>query len=203
MLHPCLLKRVSLLVYLRVCTQRNFQFDYHSIATRSVTAHRGFLLAACYIHSCSQTTASGWNKAFSFDATPIFPRRPMGHNKRSPTTPPDREPQTTHEKHDTEACPAQRRRALRNGGVACVAPAAIDSLCSNPSLADRVSAISVRPWSIFVGGQNPGDSALPPRLCLSRCSFSSSNKSLVDNVSPCCQTKAPLVANKSARARAC
>jgi hypothetical protein len=94
MLYPCLLKRVSLLVYLRVCTQRNFQFGYHSVVilTRSLClslyiAHRGFLLAACYIHSCSQTTASGWNKAISFDATPIFPRRPpMGHNKRSPTT---------------------------------------------------------------------------------------------------------------------
>ena len=87
MLHPCLLKRVSLLVYIRVCTQRNFQFDYitPSLPGLSRTVHRGFLLDACYIHSCSQTTVSGWNKAFSFDATPIFPRRPMEHNKRSPT----------------------------------------------------------------------------------------------------------------------
>jgi hypothetical protein len=52
----------SLLVYFRVCTQRNFQFDYHPIVTRSVTVPRGFLLAACYIHSFSQATASGWRR---------------------------------------------------------------------------------------------------------------------------------------------
>jgi hypothetical protein len=45
----------------------------------------------------------------------------------------------------------------------------------------RVASLG-RPWSVFVEGRNPGDSALPPRLCLSRRSFSSSNISLVDIV---------------------
>jgi hypothetical protein len=84
MLHPCHLQGVCLPVDFHVSAQRNFQLDYHLITSMFATAPRSLLLAACYMHSCSQTTVSGWSKASLFDATPIFPRRPMAHNKCSP-----------------------------------------------------------------------------------------------------------------------
>jgi hypothetical protein len=78
---PCLLQGVCLLVDFHVYAQRNFQLDYHPITSMLATAPLGLLLVACCIRPCSQTTASGWSKASLFDATPVFPRCPMEHNK--------------------------------------------------------------------------------------------------------------------------
>jgi hypothetical protein len=80
---------VSLLVYFHVFADRNFQLDYHPIAIMSGAVPRGLLLAAYYMHTIllpNHRLAFGWNKASLFDATPIFPRRPMEHDECSSNT---------------------------------------------------------------------------------------------------------------------